>query len=91
MIDVYANEELVVNNDIISLSNILELEMPIFKHLEENTNEKVEVVENITNNEKNNNIIEEIPETAETEVVTDKNLTENSTNEYIGVKIKIIF
>ncbi|MBR6504676.1 MAG: stage II sporulation protein P [Clostridia bacterium] len=88
MIEVYSNEEIVSNSDIISLSNILELEMPIFKYLEENTIARTEVVENIISSEKNNNIIEEIPETAKTEVITDKNLTENSTNEYIGVKIK---
>ena len=85
VLDIYSNEESQTNNDIIALSNILELEMPIFSFLEENMSvkqsENAIVTEQI-------GISEEIPENITTEVISEKNLTERSTNEYTTVKIK---
>lgn len=88
VIDVYSNEEDKTNSSIIALSNILELEMPVFTFLEEKNN--IEQSENSSNSEpiKETGISEEIPENVNTEVIRDKNLTERATNEYTTVKIK---
>jgi len=88
VIDSYSNEKKEVNSQIVSLSNILELEMPVFTFLEEKID--IEKVENVISKENNeDNIInEEIPENITTEVIAEKNLTERSTNEYTTVKIK---
>lgn len=87
VIDVYSNEE-ETNRDIVALSNILELEMPVFKFLEENT--VIEQAENtlVPELEEETTILEDVPENVITEVISEKNLTERSTNEYTTVKIK---
>jgi len=84
VIEVYSNEE-ETNRDVISLSNILEVEMPVFTFLEDK-----EYIEQIENKEitEEKNTEEEIPANLQTEVILEKNLTERSTNEYTTVKIK---
>ena len=88
VIDVYSNEDVEKNGEIIALSNILELEMPLFTFLEEKN--VVNQTENVISKEINqeNIITEEIPENMATEVISEKNLTERATNEYSTVKIK---
>jgi len=89
VIDTYSNEELETDGNVIALSNILELEMPVFTFLEEKI-DAVEQTENVAASEKKEEklIQEEIPENVTTEVIAEKNLTERSTNEYTTVKIK---
>lgn len=88
VIDVYSNDKTEINSDVIALSNILELEMPVFTFLEEKMD--VEQIENITDSDQiqENIKIEDIAGNLPTEVITQKNLTERSTNEYTTVKIK---
>ena len=88
VMEIYSNEDTQINNEVIALSNILELEMPIFTFLEENI--IVERIENtvVTESEEEIDISEEVLENVTTEVITEKNLTERATNEYTTVKIK---
>lgn len=88
VIDVYSNQEEEKHTDIIALSNIIELEMPVFTFLEEKTisDEKENMV--VSENKKETSILEEIPDNVSTEVIAEKNLTERSTNEYTTVRIK---
>ena len=66
VIDTYSNEDVEKNGKIIALSNILELEMPVFTFLEEKN--VIAQTENTINQEitEENIVTEEIPENIET-------------------------